>query len=148
MCIRPLRHDELPALLALYAHLHTADAPPPSDAVAQQVWQEMLANPRICCFGGFASGTLVASCTLTTIPNLTRACRPCAVIENVVTHAGHRQQGWGRRLLQAALDLAWAQGCYKVMLLTGRADDAVFRFYEGAGFSRHGKQAFIARPPA
>jgi hypothetical protein len=31
------------------------------------------------------------------------------------------------------------------MLMTGRKDEAVFKFYEGAGFSRHGKQAFVAR---
>lgn len=35
---------------------------------------------------------------------------------------------------------------YKVMLLTGRKDAATLRFYEGAGFDRHGKQAFIAKP--
>ncbi|MBK6004527.1 hypothetical protein JJB11_00365 [Ramlibacter ginsenosidimutans] len=37
-------------------------------------------------------------------------------------------------------------GCYKVMLQTGRLDEGTFRFYESAGFDRHGKQAFIARP--
>jgi len=33
------------------------------------------------------------------IPNLTRACRPYGVIENVVTHSSHRGQGWGHALL-------------------------------------------------
>jgi hypothetical protein len=46
------------------------------------------------------------------------------------------------------LDFAWSQGCYKVMLMTGRKDEATFRFYESAGFSRDGKQAFIAKAPA
>ena len=32
--------------------------------------------------------------------------------------------------------------------MTGRKDEATLRFYEGAGFDRHGKQAFVARPPA
>ncbi len=144
--IRPLHTDDLPALLALNQHLHTNDVPLPSPEMTQQTWQAMLAQPGMVCLGGFAGGQLVASCTLVVVPNLTRGCRPYALIENVVTHAGHRQQGWGRRLLRAALDRAWALGCYKAMLFTGRAGDAVFRFYEGAGFSRHGKQAFIARP--
>ena len=34
------------------------------------------------------------------------------------------------------------------MLMTGRKDEATFRFYESAGFSRDGKQAFIAKAPA
>jgi hypothetical protein len=33
------------------------------------------------------------------------------------------------------------------MLLTGRKDEAIFNFYESAGFNRDEKQAFVARPP-
>ena len=90
----------------------------------------------------------MSSCTLTVIPNLTRACRPYGVIENVVTHAEHRGRGWGKAVLAHALAAAWRQDCYKVMLLTGRKDEATLRFYERAGFDPHGKQAFIAKPSA
>jgi GNAT superfamily N-acetyltransferase len=146
MHIREIHAHELPVLLSLYAHLHEGDSPPPSAAVAQEVWSEALANPRIKYFGGFSTSSLVSSCTLTVIPNLTRACRPYGVIENVVTHAAHRRQGWGRAVLAHALDDAWRQNCYKVMLLTGRKDEATLRFYEQAGFDPHGKQGFIAKP--
>jgi hypothetical protein len=47
-----------------------------------------------------------AACTITVIPNLTRACRPYALIENVVTDAAFRSRGWGRNVLSVALDLA------------------------------------------
>lgn len=146
MNIREIHADELESLLSLYAHLHERDDPPPSAAVAEAVWSEALANQRIKYFGGFTSGLLVSSCTLTVIPNLTRACRPYAVIENVVTHAAHRRQGWGKAILEYALADAWRQDCYKVMLLTGRRDEATLRFYEQAGFDQHGKQAFVAKP--
>ena len=146
--IRELQSPDLPLLLGLYAHLHDHDDPPPSAAIAEAVWSEALANPRIKYFGGFVSGALVSSCTLTVIPNLTRACRPYGVIENVVTHAAHRGQGWGRAILARALGYAWHQDCYKVMLLTGRKDEATLRFYERAGFDQHGKQAFVAKPAA
>jgi GNAT superfamily N-acetyltransferase len=146
MNIRELQSHDLRSLLALYAHLHERDDPLPSDAAVEAVWSEALTNPRIKYFGGFASGTLVTSCTLTVIPNLTRACRPYGVIENVVTHAAHRHHGWGKAVLSHALDEAWRQRCYKVMLLTGRKDKGTLRFYEQAGFDRHGKQAFVAKP--
>jgi GNAT superfamily N-acetyltransferase len=145
--IRELQSPDLQMLLSLYAHLHDHDDPP-SPAIADAVWSEALANPRIKYFGGFVSDSLVSSCTLTVIPNLTRACRPYGVIENVVTHAAHRGQGWGKAILARALDEAWGQGCYKVMLLTGRKDEATLRFYETAGFSRHDKQAFVAKSAA
>lgn len=145
--IRKLQAHELSDLLALYAHLHRADDPLPEPHIVESVWQELLGNPRHQSFGAHVDGALVASCSLTLIPNLTRGCRPYGVIENVVTHASHRRRGLGRAILAHALAHAWAQGCYKVMLMTGRQDAATFRFYEAAGFDRHGKQAFVAKPP-
>jgi hypothetical protein len=50
--------------------------------------------------------------------------------------------------LGCALSVAWRQHCYKVMLLTGRKDEGTLRFYEQAGFDRHEKQAFVAKPVA
>jgi GNAT superfamily N-acetyltransferase len=144
--LREIQAHELQSLLGLYAHLHERDDPPPSPAAAEEVWAEALANPRIKYFGGFASGSLVSTCTLTVIPNLTRACRPYGVVENVVTHAVHRRQGWGKAVLSHALDYAWRQNCYKVMLLTGRNDQATLRFYEHAGFDPNGKHGFVAKP--
>lgn len=143
MQIRVLQPDELPALLALYRHLN--DEEPPEPQAAQEAWDEALANPRSRYFGAYYSGALVSSCVITVIPNLTRGAQPYALIENVVTHAEHRGNGFGKAVLAAALQFAWDSHCYKVMLLTGRNDEAVYRFYESAGFSRHGKQAFIIR---
>jgi GNAT superfamily N-acetyltransferase len=60
----------------------------------------------------------------------------------------HRRQGYAKAVLLEALKDAWAASCYKVMLLTGRKDEATFRFYESVGFDRNGKQAFIAKPTA
>lgn len=147
MEIRQIEASELNALLALYHHLHSGDDPLPETQVVQTVWQELLANPRYRYFGAFAGGQLVASCNLTVIPNLTRGCRPYGVIENVVTHAEHRNRGHGHAVLRHALAQAWSAGCYKVMLLTGRKDPATLQFYASAGFDPHGKQAFIAKPP-
>lgn len=147
MNIRELQSEDLQMLLGLYGHLHEHDDPPPSAARAEAVWSEALANPRIMYFGGFASDSLVSSCTLTVIPNLTRACRPYGVIENVVTHAAHRGKGWGKAVLAHALCEAWRQDCYKVMLLTGRRDESTLRFYQRAGFDQHDKQAFVAKAP-
>lgn len=146
MEIRDIAPTELDALLELYHHLHDDDDPLPSRDVVEAVWREIHASPRLACFGGFVDRVLVASCTLTVVPSLTRGCRPYGVIENVVTHAAHRRRGHGRALLAHALEHAWSRGCYKVMLLTGRKDEATLRFYAGAGFDPHGKRAFVARP--
>ena len=146
--IRQLTSSELPALLELYTHLHAADDPLPDRTAVEGVWDAMQADERLMVFGVFVDGGLVSTCTLTVIPNLTRGCRPYGVIENVATHSDHRRRGHGRAVLFHALSHAWSKGCYKVMLLTGRKDDRTCRFYESAGFDRHAKEAFLARPPS
>jgi len=130
--IRKIREDELPGLLGLYRHLH------PNDPLLHYLVAD-------------AGGQMVCSCTLAIIPNLTRSARPYGLIENVVTHPDFRRRGIGTRILQSALELAWEQDCYKVMLLTGRKDEATLRFYEQAGFEAGVKTGFIATmevPPA
>lgn len=146
MKIRPLETGDLAALLDLYEHLHRHDDPLPGDDVVAGVWQQILSNPHHCVFGGHVGDVLVSSCALTIVPNLTRACRPYGIIENVVTHAAYRNRGCGKAILAHALAHAWAAGCYKVMLLTGRKDKATARFYESAGFDGDEKRGFIAKP--
>ena len=145
--IRQLHSSDLNALLALYRHLHVNDLPLPERPEVERVWQEALLNDKSRYFGGFEDDALVASCLVVVVPNLTRGCRPYGLIENDVTHEAYRGRGWGKRILQEALAFAWSLRCYKVMLLTGRRDEATLRFYEGAGFSREGKTGFIAKPP-
>ena len=119
----------------------------PEKNVVGDVWYEIQDNPNLKYFGVFVDRKLVSSCTLSIVPNLTRGCRPYGVIENVVTHADYRRRGYASGVLKHTLGYAWHKGCYKVMLLTGRKDEGVFRFYEGAGFRRGIKTGFIAYPP-
>ena len=146
MHIRETESHELPGILALYAHLHTTDEPLPDDATVRPVWDNLCHDPKLHCLVAEMDGVFVASCILAIIPNLTRGARPYGLIENVVTHADHRRQGMGTALLRHALNVAWEHNCYKVMLLTGRKDEGVFRFYEKAGFQRDVKTGFIAYP--
>ena len=145
--IGTVKKEELPKLLDLYNHLHEkGDAPLPPKEQLEALWDEIVANPMLHYFVGELDGKLVSGCTLAIIPNLTRGARPYGLIENVVTHRDYRKCGFGTRVLQHALQVAWDNNCYKVMLLTGRKDEATFRFYEKAGFKRDIKTGFIAYP--
>lgn len=146
MIIRELQEDDLHQLLALYEHLHSTDVALPDITTIENIWREIFSNPSYHYFGGFIEDRLVSSCTLTVIPNLTRGCVPYGLIENVITHSAHRNKGFGKAILAYALNTAWSRNCYKVMLLTGRKDQATLQFYESAGFNGHEKQAFIAKP--
>ena len=143
---RVIKRHELSALLDLYRHLRDADAPLPADDVLQQVWDDILQDPKMQVLVADLDGNLVASCILAIIPNLTRGARPYGLVENVVTHPAHRRKGIGTRLLRHALQIAWERNCYKVMLLTGSKSEGTLRFYEQAGFRKGVKTGFIAMP--
>lgn len=143
--IRLIHHDELPALLELYRHLHVDDDEPSSPSAYARVWESICANPLLHYFGAEVDGRLVATCILTIIPNLTRGARSYGVLENVVTHPDYRKRGIATVLLRHALDFARKEDCYKVMLLTSRKDEATLRFYEQAGFQAGVKTGFVAK---
>ena len=143
--IRPIHSDELTSLLSLYRHLHPSDPELAVTADVERLWQRILSDSQLRYLVADVAGRIVSSCSLAIIPNLTRGARPYGVIENVVTHPDFRRQGIGTRILQAALSVSWEQDCYKVMLLTGRKDEATLRFYQQAGFEAGAKTGFVAR---
>src|SRR5690606_24655822 len=102
MLIRHHELGDLDQLLTLYVHLHHSDAPLPERAVVENVWRELMASRAYRYYGCFVDDSLVSSCTLTIVPNLTRGCRPYGVIENVVTHVAHRRRGYARSVLLEA----------------------------------------------
>jgi GNAT superfamily N-acetyltransferase len=145
MEIRELDKYDLADLAVLYSHLHESEESA-SIEILQDTWDQILATSGLYYFGLFIGDQLVSSCNLSVIPNLTRHCQPYGLIKNVVTHKLFRKQGHGTAILQHALLRAWREDCYKVMLMTGRINEATFRFYERAGFRRGEKEAFVARP--
>jgi len=139
--------DDLTSLRALHLHLNP-NTPVLSEDTALAIWCDMLARPGATVFVREVQAQLVATCMLITAPNLMRGGRPHGLIETVVTHRDFRRQGHGRAVVQAALDAAWAEGCHNVMLLTGRTDPAVLRFYESCGFKAGVKTGLWALRPA
>lgn len=145
--ICPAQENDLQGLLDLYAHLDAKDTRCPADE-AIDVFRRLLLYPGSTILIGTVGEVMVASCTLVIIPNLTRGGRSYALIENVVTHADYRNRGFGKALLRAASERAWAEDCYKVMLLTGSKTPATLAFYASAGFEQTKTGFQMRRQPA
>jgi GNAT superfamily N-acetyltransferase len=143
--VRRAAASDLDSLLALYAYLHDRDDPLPPQPQLEAVWGDIMADPKLHYFVAEIEGLLVSSCNLSIVPNLTRGARPFGVIENVVTHADFRKQGLARAVMEAALETAWAAGCYKVVLLSSAHRSEAHAFYEKLGFDGHSKIGFVAR---
>ena len=88
-------------------------------------------------------GQIVSSCVCVIILNLTRNVRPYAFVENMVTHADYRGNGYAGECLNYARKIAEKENCYKMMLLTGSKKPETLHFYEKAGYNSGDKTAFI-----
>lgn len=138
--------EDLASLLDLYPHANP-EMPKLTEASAQTIWARTLSHPGSFIFVSDAGSKIVATCMLITAPNLMRGGRGHAFIENVVTHADFRRQGHGHAVIHAALDAAWEQDCFHVLLQSGRPDPGVHRFYEECGFVPGVRTGYVARRP-
>lgn len=143
--VRRIKADDFEKLLSLYRFLNPEDPVLIVDDELRRHWNSILSDPHLYYLVVEENDILVSSCALAIIKNLTRSARPYGLIENVVTHENYRNKGYGTAVLKRAIEIAAANNCYKVMLMTGRKEESVLRFYESAGFDRGEKTAFIKR---
>mgnify|MGYP003623335470 CR=1 FL=1 len=142
MCIREAASQDLPQLLDLYTHLHN-NTRPAIDENVKSVWQKIMGDVNHHIIVGVQDASIISSCVLLVVPNLTHGQRPYAVLENVVTHPTHRKQGVGGQIMAYAKEIAMKNHCYKIMLMTSSKEEATLRFYRRAGYNTQDKTAFV-----
>ena len=143
--IRAATRDDLTALADLHRQLQPHDSPWPSEDLAAEALARVLDHSGVTIFIGEIGTHAVATCMLIVSPNFSRGGRPFAMIENVVTDQDHRQRGYGRQIVQHAIEAARALDCYRVTLMTGSKREETLRFYETTGLQRGTKTAFEVR---
>ncbi len=140
--VREAVKRDLDALLKLYLYLHEESIPEMSEHL-EKTWDQIIGDPNHHLIVNEINDQIVSSCVCVVIPNLTRNVRPYAFVENVVTHAEHRGNGYAGECLDYARKIAEKENCYKIMLLTGSKKAETLRFYEKAGYNSSDKTAFI-----
>ncbi len=115
---------------------------------AQQSWQRMQAlGAQLWLAEGLdAQGRprLLGCLTLYILPLLAHGQAPEALVEDVAVHPQAQGVGLGRLLMEEAMAVAQAAGCYKLALSSNARRDAAHAFYEHLGFARHGYSFHIA----
>ena len=137
---------DLEKVMALYYQLNRSDPILAADQ-SRKTYSEILEADGLNIFVYESAGQIVSTCYLNIIPNLKRSASPYAVIENVVTDETQRGQGFGKLIIQHAVDYAWSRNCYKVMLMTGSKEESTHAFYRSCRFDGDEKQAYIIRAP-
>mgnify|MGYP000542527224 CR=1 FL=1 len=142
MVLREAQEADLPALLALYTQFKNTPLPDADDRIFR-IWGEIIADKNHHVIVGTVDGQIASSCVLIIVPNLTHDQRPYALIENVITDAAHRKNGYASAVLNHAKDIAKNAKCYKIMLMTGSKQESTLHFYDRAGFNRTDKTGFV-----
>ena len=140
--VREAKHEDLNAILELYLFLHE-DSIPEKDEHLRKTWMQIIQDKDHHLIVNEMEGKIISSCVCVIIPNLTRNVRPYAFVENVVTHADFRGNGYAGECLDYARKIAEKENCYKMMLLTGSKKSETLHFYEKAGYNSTDKTAFI-----
>ena len=117
---RLARLDDLPSLLALYQVSEVSATAQPRER-AESIWQSTLKHPgvHVFVFVSDEQNRLAATCMLVIAPNMLRGGRSHGFLENVVTHPELRGRGHGKAVVQAALEQAWAEDFYHVLMQSG-----------------------------
>ncbi len=142
MIIREVEEKDLKGLLQQYTQLHDNPMPEDGDKLST-LWQQILKDQNHHILIGIEEDSVIASCVVIIVPNLTHNQRPYALIENVITEERLRNKGCGTQMLGAAKGIALQENCYKIMLMTGSKKESTLNFYEKAGYNRLDKTAFI-----
>ncbi|MFJ1898671.1 MULTISPECIES: GNAT family N-acetyltransferase [unclassified Streptomyces] len=130
--VRPATESDLPSLLALYSELNPDDAPLPQQS-ADGIWADICTQQGRTVLVAEADGAVVGTADCMVFPNLTRGGRAILFVENVVVASSVQRRGVGQRLMDSAVRLGEAAGCYKAQLLAAD-DEYVHTFYEACGF--------------
>lgn len=142
--IRRCTLQDMAGLLVLYRELRPHDPALAPDA-ARTALTALLTQPHLHLLVAEVDGQLAATCQLGVVATLTNSGRPFGIIEHVVTASAFRRRGISRQLLSHALELAWQQDCYKVMLLSGEGRDEAHRLYEKLGFKAGIEKGFVLK---
>jgi GNAT superfamily N-acetyltransferase len=144
--VRTAIRSDLADLFSLYVALHPDDSSLVTSARTEAGFDTILTNDISFIVVAELGHRLISTCTLSVIPNITRAASPYGLIEHVVTLPGFERRGLARAVLSHALQLAWSKGCFKVMLLSGANRPGAHALYESVGFKSGVEVGFVAKP--
>ena len=140
--IREVHEDDYRQLMELYCQLHETSVPDFKDDT-KALWSRLVNDKDYHLIVAEEDGRIVSTCTCIVVPNMTHGPRPYAFVENVVTDSKYRGRGLATACLDKAREIAVANNCYRLILMTGSKLDSTLDCYRRAGYNDNDKTAFI-----
>ncbi|MFH0861159.1 MAG: GNAT family N-acetyltransferase [Candidatus Altiarchaeota archaeon] len=133
MNVRKARKKDLGQLIQLLNQL-TQDESPSVDY--GRAYDEITNYPNYHMFVLEDGNELVATVALVIMPGLAHGARHWAMIENVIVDEKHRRKGYGRKLIEHAIEVAKGFNCHKIVLISKFFRKEAHQFYESVGFEK------------
>ena len=148
--VREAREDDLPRILDLLEQLSAGSSrgarPKPQLGDGHRATLARLRdNPDYHLLVLEEDGKVAGTATLYLLPDMDLGGTVWGVVEHVVIDEPLRGRGHGEALMNEAIRLARAAGCYKISLNSGNLRLDTHRFYERIGF-RSNSKGFSSTP--
>lgn len=128
--------EDIPQLSQLLNLLFAQEADfSPDEAKQSAGLRAIVEHPAIGCILALREGNEVIG-MVNLLYTISTACGGrVAILEDMIVKPEKRGDGLGAFLLSSAIDLAQAEGCSRITLLTDRTNDSAIRFYQRHGFA-------------
>ena len=137
LTFRPAQKSDIPTLLDLY-HIFDGDAPGLSLAAAETIFARIETYPNYTVYLAEYADEIVGTFALLLMDNLAHQGMPEGIVENVVVAPQMQGQGFGKTLMQYAMQICADAGCYKLVLSSNVKNERAHKFYESLGFEKYG----------
>jgi GNAT superfamily N-acetyltransferase len=144
--IRSARRGDLPAIVGIIAAGTLRNAEDPSALSAyESAFEEIDGDPHSVALVAELEGEVVGTCQVFSFRHLQSQGGRCAELESMHVDEPYRNAGIGTQLLDAALQWARSQGCYRLQLTSNKVRTDAHRFYERHGLtaSHEGFKIFL-----
>ena len=135
---REATREDLPEILRLYAQPELDDGRILALNDAERLFERMAAYPDYRIYVALDGEAVVGTFAMLVMDNLGHMGTPSAIVEDVAVDPQRHGRGIGRAMMQHAMTLSAAKGCYKLTLSSNLKRSKAHAFYEAIGFERHG----------
>ena len=136
--IQEATDSDLEAVLNLYAQPEFDDGKVLPRDQAQLILRRIRSYPSYRIYIATHSGNVVGTFALMIMDNLGHLGATSAIVEDVAVSPSSQGQGVGKAMMQHAMELARAAGCYKLVVSSGKNRADAHEFYKSLGWEQHG----------
>ena len=129
--------EDLTILNGLYADMNNKSLMSENEII--NIWQQIEKFPDYYIYLAYLDNKAIGTFSLLFMPTMMHlGFHKSAILDSVTILSSYRGQGYGKQMMQKALEISADTGCYKVTFSSNIKRDRAHKFYKSLGFQQHG----------